>query len=65
MRHRITALAAVAAAPAMGVAGCAAGGAAAGAAPTATGTPAQQAALARYVAYAGPPLPYFTWFGHF
>ena len=30
-----------------------------------TGTPAQQQALARYEAYAGPPLQYFTWLGRF
>jgi len=30
-----------------------------------SGTPAQQQALARYTAYAGPPLPYFTWLGQF
>ena len=38
-------------------------GGSASAAPT--GTPAQQAALARYLAYAGPPLQYFTWMGRF
>lgn len=38
-------------------------GAAATAAPT--GTPAQQAALARYSAYAGPPIKSFTWLGRF
>ena len=27
------------------------------------GTPAQQKALARYLAYAGPPIPYFAWVG--
>jgi hypothetical protein len=31
----------------------------------ATGTPAEQRALARYSAYAGPPIPSFTWFGRF
>jgi len=30
-----------------------------------SGTPAQQRALARYLAYAGPPIPYFTWLGQF
>ena|SRR5215469_4380468 len=40
-----------------------AGSPAAGAA--VTGTPAQQQALARYEAYAGPPLQYFTWLGRF
>ena len=38
-------------------------GDAASAAPT--GTPAQQQTLARYEAYAGPPLQYFTWLGRF
>lgn len=33
--------------------------------PAATGTPAQQQALARYEKYAGPPLQYFTWLGSF
>ena len=33
--------------------------------PAPTGTPAEQAALARYLAYAGPPIPYFTWLGRF
>jgi len=26
---------------------------------------AQERALARYLSYAGPPIPYFTWLGHF
>jgi hypothetical protein len=43
--------------------GPAAGNAAAGTA--ASGTPAQQQSLARYEAYAGPPLQYFTWLGRF
>jgi Family of unknown function (DUF6491) len=30
---------------------------------SATGTPAQQKALARYLAYAGAPIPYFAWVG--
>ena len=34
-----------------------------GSPPASTGTPAEQRALARYLAYAGPPVPYFTWFG--
>jgi hypothetical protein len=34
-------------------------------APAPTGTPAQQRALERYMAYAGPPIPYFVWLGHF
>jgi len=41
--------------------GCASGGAAAPEQPT--GTPAQQRALAHYLAYAGPPVPYFVWLG--
>jgi hypothetical protein len=44
--------------------GCATGGSATKA-PATTGTPAQQRALARYMAYAGPPIPYFTWLGRF
>ena len=28
-------------------------------------TPAEQQALARYLAYAGPPINQFTWFGRF
>jgi len=45
------------------LAGCAAGGPASRQAPT--GTPAEQRALARYTAYAGPPISSFTWLGHF
>jgi Family of unknown function (DUF6491) len=33
--------------------------------PAGSGTPAQQQALARYTAYAGPPLASFTWLGRF
>lgn len=33
--------------------------------PAGSGTPAQQQALARYTAYAGPPLSSFTWLGRF
>jgi hypothetical protein len=33
--------------------------------PAGSGTPAQQQALARYTAFAGPPLPSFTWLGRF
>jgi hypothetical protein len=33
--------------------------------PAGSGTPAQQQALARYTANAGPPIPYFTWLGQF
>ena len=43
--------------------GCASHGPAAPSAPA--GTPAEQRALARYTAYAGPPIPYFVWLGHF
>ena len=43
--------------------GAAAGNPAAATAPT--GTPAQQQTLARYEAYAGPPLQYFNWLGSF
>jgi hypothetical protein len=64
MRYRIPASAAAAALAALLV-GCAAGGAPAGSAPAPTGTPAQQAALARYMAYAGPSIGYFTWLGQF
>ena len=64
MRYRITALAAAAALATLLV-GCATGGAPGGSTPAPTGTPAQQAALARYLAYAGPPLDYFTWLGQF
>jgi hypothetical protein len=45
--------------------GCAAGTTAGSSPPAPTGTPAEQRALARYTAYAGPPIPYFTWLGHF
>jgi hypothetical protein len=45
------------------LAGCASAGSTTVQPPT--GTPAQQRALARYLAYAGPPIPYFTWLGHF
>jgi hypothetical protein len=64
MRYRITALAAAAALATLLV-GCATGGAPGSSTPAPTGTPAQQAALARYLAYAGPPLDYFTWLGQF
>jgi Family of unknown function (DUF6491) len=50
------------------LAGCASGGPAApqtSTPQTPTGTPAEQRALARYTAYAGPPIPYFVWLGHF
>jgi hypothetical protein len=72
VRHNLRALAAATAAV-VALGGCATGSAGAagpGAAPAtpatdkyAAGTPAQQQALARYLAYAGPPLPYFTWVG--
>ncbi len=43
-----------------------AGNGASSATPAASsGTPAQQQALARYTAYAGPDLAYFTWLGYF
>ena len=45
--------------------GCVAGTSADRSPPAPTGTPAQQQALARYQAYAGPPIPYFTWLGRF
>jgi len=45
------------------VSGCATSTPAGSAAPAPTGTPAEQQALARYLAYAGPPIPYFTWLG--
>ena len=63
MRYRITATAAAALVTLL--AGCAAGGAAGGSTSAPSGTPAQQAALARYLAYAGPPVDYFTWLGQF
>lgn len=53
----------LAAASILALAGCATHGPSAPPAPT--GTPAQQQALARYMKYAGPPIPYFTWLGHF
>jgi len=49
--------------------GCASGGSAATGSSSAaqpeqpSGTPAQQRALAHYMAYAGPPVPYFVWLG--
>ncbi len=64
MRHSIAAFVAAAALAAL-LEGCVSGGAAAGSTPAPSGTPAEQAALARYTAYAGPPLPSFTWLGHF
>lgn len=64
MRHRLT-VAAAAATLATLLAGCAAGGAPSGAPSAPTGTPAQQAALTRYLAYAGPPVDSFTWLGQF
>ena len=42
-------------------AGCAGTGAASGSPPAPTGTPAQQAALTRYQAYAGPPIASMIW----
>ena len=72
MRHRLITFAALAAAAGL-LGGCATGtptGAAATSgratdASAGSGTPAQQQALARYTAYAGAPLPYFTWLGQF
>jgi hypothetical protein len=71
VRHYLRAFAAATTALAV-LGGCATGSA--GAAGTtaanttvvdkyAAGTPAQQQALARYLAYAGPPQPYFAWVG--
>ena len=54
-----------AAALAAPLAGCVTGTPARSSPPAPTGTPAEQQALARYLAYAGPPIPYFTWLGHF
>jgi hypothetical protein len=76
MRSGLTAVAALTAALAALLSACASqnstvsaptapGAAAAPAASEPTGTSAQQQALARYQAYAGPPLQYFTWFGHY
>jgi Family of unknown function (DUF6491) len=66
-RHMLrTATAVFAATLPLVVGGCASGGSAASQATAAqapTGTPAQQRALARYMAYAGPPIPYFVWLG--
>jgi hypothetical protein len=60
-------LTALSAASMLTLAACATGGPGGGpAAPQApTGTPAQQRALARYMTYAGPSIPYFTWLGQF
>ena len=57
-----SALAALAAFAAL-QAGCVTSTPAGSSPPAPTGTPAEQAALARYLAYAGPPIPYFTWLG--
>src|SRR5215472_8342905 len=59
-RLKFSALVAVAALAAL-EGGCAT--APAGSPPAPTGTPAEQRALAQYLAYAGPPIPYFTWLG--
>ena len=66
MRQILTALAAAAAILALS-GGCASSGSATQRPPAtaASGTPAEQQALARYLAYAGPPIDQFTWFGHF
>jgi hypothetical protein len=59
-------LAALASAAALALLSGGATGSAAGNPPGApTGTPAQQQALARYSAYAGPPIDQFTWLGRF
>jgi len=63
-RPRITAVAAAVALVSLLVA-CTSAGSGAASAPDSTGTPREQAQLARYLAYAGPPIPYFTWLGHF
>jgi hypothetical protein len=63
MRQRIPALAAGAAASLALLVGCATTANNQPAAPT--GTAAQQAALERYSAYAGPPIDHFTWLGHY
>ena len=71
MRHHLRAFAVAAAALALrgGFATASPGAAGPGAADApatdqyTAGTPAQQQALARYLAYAGPPLPYFAWVG--
>ena len=60
----MTALAAAAGFAAL-LGGCASAPSAPGSSPAPSGTPAEQAALARYMAYAGPPIPYFTWLGQF
>jgi hypothetical protein len=73
MRHKLAALPALAAlilllggcASAPPATGSAAAGTSAAAANAPTGAPAQQQALARYTAYAGPPIPSFTWLGRF
>ena len=66
MRPILTALAAAAALLAL-AGGCASSGSAThtpAGGTAASVTPAQQQALARYLAYAGPPIPYFIWLGH-
>ncbi len=61
----LPALAAAAAFAAL-LTGCVTGGTPADSSPPApTGTPAEQRALEHYLAYAGPPIPYFTWLGQF
>ena len=73
MRHKLAALTALAAlvlllgacASAPPATGSTAPGSSAAAASAPAGTPAQQQALARYTAYAGPPIPSFTWLGRF
>jgi Family of unknown function (DUF6491) len=60
MRYRFQALASMAAALGL-MYGCASSGSTTGQ----SATPAEQRSLARYSAYAGPPIPSFTWFGRF
>jgi Family of unknown function (DUF6491) len=62
MRQLFTAVAATAAILTL-TGGCASSGSATS--QSAIDTPAEQQALARYSAYAGPPIPSFTWFGRF
>jgi hypothetical protein len=66
MRHQLPALVLTGALLALGAcASTSPGGSPAATAAANSGTPAQQQALARYSAYAGPPIESFTWLGHF
>jgi hypothetical protein len=60
MRHNLPAIAALSAVSLL-LGACASNSQS----PAGSGTPAQQQALIRYTAYAGPPLPYFAWLGRF